>query len=33
VMKIRTGRFRHLSPCVIVVALIFVLKILFIYAK
>ncbi|ELN2577423.1 adenine permease AdeP [Enterobacter kobei] len=32
VMKIGTGRFRDLSPCVIVVALLFVLKIVFIDA-
>ena len=32
VMKIGTGRFRELSPCVIVVALLFVLKIVFIDA-
>ncbi|WP_165592378.1 adenine permease AdeP [Enterobacter hormaechei] len=30
VMKIGTGRFRELSPCVIIVALLFVLKIVFI---
>jgi hypothetical protein len=29
VMKIGTGRFRELSPCVIIVALLFVLKIVF----
>lgn len=33
VMKIGTGRFRDLSPCVIIVALLFVLKIVFIDAK
>ena len=33
VMKIGTGRLRDLSPCVIVVALLFVLKIVFIDAK
>ena len=32
VMKIGTGRFRELSPCVIIVALLFVLKIVFIDA-
>ena len=32
VMKVGTGRFRELSPCVIVVALLFVLKIVFIDA-
>lgn len=32
IMKIATGRFRDLSPCVIVVALLFVLKIVFIDA-
>ena len=32
VMKIGTGRFRDLSPCVIIVALLFVLKIVFIDA-
>ena len=31
-MKVGTGRFRELSPCVIVVALLFVLKIVFIDA-
>lgn len=33
IMKIGTGRFRDLSPCVIIVALLFVLKIVFIDAK
>jgi AGZA family xanthine/uracil permease-like MFS transporter len=33
VMKAGTGRFREISPCVIVVALLFVLKIVFIDAK
>lgn len=32
VMKIGTGRFRELSPCVMIVALLFVLKIVFIDA-
>ena len=32
VMKIGTGRLRDLSPCVVVVALLFVLKIVFIDA-
>ncbi len=30
VMKIGTGRLRDLSPCVVIVALLFVLKIVFI---
>jgi AGZA family xanthine/uracil permease-like MFS transporter len=32
VMKLGTGRWREISPCVIVVALMFVLKIVFIDA-
>ncbi|MEI5083748.1 hypothetical protein RJ918_36760, partial [Pseudomonas aeruginosa] len=32
VMKIGTGRLRDLSPCVIIVALLFILKIVFIDA-
>ncbi|HGA8982953.1 TPA: NCS2 family permease, partial [Salmonella enterica subsp. enterica serovar Saintpaul] len=32
VMKIGTGRLRDLSPCVVIVALLFVLKIVFIDA-